>query len=130
MMCVVLIPVTALEFMPYPAAKISNEEWQAFYERARSSLGHTQRTYTEQNMVVFLDSFNGHHYAFTLPGHAAHPSWIARRIVNHDGKLDIQQVGYYVVDETAFIELFRSYLELNDQIREKFEKRHEVETDG
>lgn len=121
--------VSALEFMPYAAAKVSKEQWQTFYDRARSNLGHTQRTYTEQHMVIFLDSFNGHHYAFTLPGHDAHPSWIVRRIVNHDGILDIQQVGYYVDNEEAFIELFRTYLELNDEIKEKFRERLDNEED-
>ena len=120
--------VSALEFMPYPTARINNEQWQEFYDRARSSLGHSQRTYTEQHMVIFIDSFNGHHYAFTLPGHDAHPSWIVRRIVNHDGILDIQQAGYYVNDEEAFIELFRTYLELNEQMKAKFRERNDSDS--
>ena len=108
---------SALEFMPYPVAKISHEQWQSFYEKARSSLGHSQRIYSERYIVIFIDSFNGHHYAFTLPGHAAHPSWIVRRIVNHDGEITVQQVGYFVEDEAEFVELFKAYLELNEQIR-------------
>lgn len=68
-------------------------------------------------MVVFIDKFNGHHYAFTLPGHTAHPSWIVRRIINQEGELQIQQVGYYVNDEAPFVELFDAYLKLNDKIK-------------
>jgi hypothetical protein len=114
----------ALEFMPYPVAKITHEQWQSFYEKARTSLGHSQRTYNDRNIVVFIDSFNGHHYAFTLPGHAAHPSWIVRRIVNHEGELHIQQVGYYVEDEAEFVELFKAYLELNEQIKPNLQDRN------
>jgi hypothetical protein len=75
-------------------------------------------------MVVFVDNFNGHHYAFTLPGHAAHPSWIVRRIINVDGEIQVQQVGYYVNEEASFAELFDSYLKLNEQIKPKLQDRN------
>ena len=116
--------VQALEFMPYPVANITYEQWQTFYEKARNNLTHSQRTYKDQFMVVFTDTFNGHHYAFTLPGHAAHPSWIVRRLVNTDGEIHIQQVGYYVEDEAAFIELFKLYLELNKKIKPQLQDRN------
>ncbi len=103
--------------MPYPIANITQEEWQTFYSKARENLSHSQRTYRHQKMVVFIDKFNGHHYAFTLPGHTAHPSWIVRRIINQEGELQIQQVGYYVNDEAPFVELFDAYLKLNDKIK-------------
>lgn len=115
--------VYALEFMPYPVARITNEEWQAFYNKARDNLSHTQRAYRNRYMVVFIDTFNGHHYAFTLPGHAAHPSWIVRRIVNQEGELQIQQVGYYVNEEAPFVELFDAYLKLNEQIKPQLQER-------
>ena len=110
-----------LEFMPYPIANITLDEWQTFYSKARESLSHSQRTYRDQKMVIFTDKINGHHYAFTLPGHNAHPSWIVRRIINHEGELQIQQVGYYVNDEAPFVELFDAYLKLNDKIKPKLQ---------
>jgi hypothetical protein len=116
--------VGALDFMPYPTAKITYDQWQTFHRKTRDSLGHTQRTYRERNMVVFVDNFNGHHYAFTLPGHAAHPSWIVRRIINVDGEIQVQQVGYYVNEEASFAELFDSYLKLNEQIKPKLQDRN------
>ena len=113
-----------LEFMPYPVAKVTEDQWQEFYNKARDNLAHTQRTYRDRHMVVFLDKFNGHHYAFTLPGHAAHPSWIVRRIVNRDGEMQIQQVGYYVNEEAPFVALFDSYLKLNEQMKPQLQDRN------
>jgi len=116
----------ALEFMPYPAAQISQEQFEVFFNKARERLSHSQRTYRHQHMVIFKDDFNGHHYAFTLPGHAAHPSWIVRRIVNHEGELQIQQVGYYVNEEAAFVELFDAYLKLNETIKPQLQEQHRL----
>jgi hypothetical protein len=113
----------ALEFMPYPVAKISQEQFDTFYKKARERLIHSQRTYRQQHMVVFTDNFNGHHYAFTLPGHAAHPSWIVRRIVNHEGELQVQQVGYYVNKESAFVQLFDAYLKLNEKLKPQLQNQ-------
>ncbi|MGY8814051.1 MAG: hypothetical protein ACKVHQ_04955 [Gammaproteobacteria bacterium] len=115
---------SALEFMPYPVAKISLEQWESFYIEAKTKLGHSQRTYNDQHIVVLVDTFNGHHYAFTLPGHAAHPSWIVRRIVNRDGEIDIQQVGYYVNNESSFTQLFQTYLELNENMKSSLQNRN------
>ena len=113
----------ALEFMPYPVAKITLEQWESFYTKAKTKLGHSQRTYNEQHVVVLVDAFNGHHYAFTLPGHNAHPSWTVRRIVNIDGEIDIHQVGYYVNDVSSFTEHFKTYLELNKNMKSSLQDR-------
>ncbi|MGK0297905.1 MAG: hypothetical protein ACI9XC_001522 [Gammaproteobacteria bacterium] len=122
--CIVARPSLALEFMPYPLAKITLEQWESFCTEAKTKLGHSQRTYNDQHIVVLVDTFNAHHYAFTLPGHTAHPSWIVRRIVNIDGEIDIQQVGYYVNDESSFTELFKIYLDLNNNMKSSLQDRN------
>ena len=48
-------------------------------------------------------------WAFTEPGHPAHPAWVAKRVIRVDQAVGIQQVGYFAGDEVAFGRLFRSY---------------------
>ena len=59
-------------------------------------------------------------FAFTLPGHSAHPAWITRQLIESGGTLDMTQIGYYAGNEEPFAELFRQYQQLNSRILDKF----------
>lgn len=108
----------AQEFKPYPQARISAEQWQSYFDLVRKSHGKSERSFPDQRLVVFEDPAQYSSYAFTQPGHPAHPAWITRKVVEQDGSSAIDQIGYFAGDEVPFAELFRAYKSLNTQIRE------------
>ena len=59
-------------------------------------------------------------FAFTTEGHPAHPSWITRQVVESEGTIDMQQIGYFAGEEEAFSVLFGQYAQLTEQTRRQF----------
>jgi hypothetical protein len=73
--------------------------------------GDTLRVFPEEYLEVLHSQDLVMHFAFTLPGHPAHPAWITRRATG--GVVD--QVGYFAGDEARFADLFRAYLDLTER---------------
>lgn len=114
----------AQEFKPYPQPKISHAQWGAYYDEVREAHGQTERRAEEQRLVTFTDHKRGMSFAFTLPGHPAHPAWITRRLVEHqDGGVYMDQIGYFAGAEEPFAELFDQYRRLNEKMEARFKKR-------
>ena len=111
----------AAEFKPYQEAKISLNEFQEYRAIIVEEFGETAKLFPEQNLVIYFDNSMGN-YAFTVEGHAAHPSWIARRVVQDDGSFSIEQIGYFAGEEKHFAYLYQQYLDLNEQIKKNIGK--------
>ena len=79
--------------------------------------------FRDQRLVVFHDNIGAVAYAFTQPGHAAHPAWIARKPVQTGEDIVIEQIGYFAGSEAPFAALFRQYQALNENIREELKQR-------
>lgn len=106
----------AQEFKPYPSAKITEAQWQQYFAEVQAKHGQSAEV-TGQNLVVFTDSATATSYAFTQPGHPAHPAWITRMVLKERTGINIRQIGYFAGKEPPFATLFRAYLELNEKIK-------------
>lgn len=116
----------AAEYQPYPEAKISQEQWQDYYDIVESEIGATRDELAEAKLVLFHDEGNSLFYAFTLPDHPAYPAWITRKLVERNGEISIEQVGYFAGDEKPFAALFDDYLALVDEIQSELESRSDT----
>jgi hypothetical protein len=103
------------QFKPHPTARISQQQWQEYFDDVNAAAGASRREVPEQRLVTFSTK-EKLQIAFTRPGHPAHPAWITRRVVGEEGKLNLEQIGYFAGDEAAFAQLFRQYQDLNKQM--------------
>lgn len=109
--------VMAVEFRPFAEAPVTAEQWQDYYDEVKQSFGATERRFPDLKLVTYDDVAVGAAYAFTQPGHPAHPAWISRRVVVKDGWYAIEQIGYFAGAEGPFAALFAEYRALTDEIR-------------
>jgi hypothetical protein len=107
------------EYKPYPLAKISRQEWQTYFDEVRAKQMVTERRFPDENLVTYYSVATGMNWAFTTPGHLAHPAWIARHVVVRDGQTLVDQIGYFAGDEAPFSALFQSYQKLTDRTTAK-----------
>lgn len=77
--------------------------------------GASQREFPAEHLAVYEDRDAGLFWAFTTPGHAAHPAWVTRRVVEQAGEVSTSQIGYFAGDEPAFAKLFNAYLALTEK---------------
>jgi hypothetical protein len=110
-------PVYAANYKPYPDAQITTEQWQEYYDTVVAEFGDTRDEIPEARLVLFADEATSTFYAFTLAEHPAHPAWITRKLVEQDGAISMQQIGYFAGEEQAFADLFDDYLALFDQVQ-------------
>jgi hypothetical protein len=113
----------ALEFKPYPVARITPVQWARYYDEVQLVFGGTMQELPEHRLVVFSDKDNGVSYAFTLSTHPAHPAWIARRIIGDEQKMHLEQVGYFAGEEPPFAVLFQQYQATNQRIIAELERQ-------
>ena len=52
---------------------------------------------------------------------------VTRRVVEQDGELAMEQLGYFAGDEAPFADLFDAYSDITDEMREQFESQQEAE---
>ena len=112
------VPAIGQDFKPYATPKITQAQWQRYFDEVKGKHANSAREVPAQHLVLFEDAKSRTSYAFTQPGHPAHPAWVARRVVQSSTAINIDQVGYFAGDEPAFEGLFRAYLDLNDRIRQ------------
>ena len=111
--------VAAQEYKPFPHARITPEQWQQYFTEVSSKHAGSRREFPAEHLVIFEDRATYTAYAFTQPGHAAHPAWVTRHVV--DGKVgaNVRQIGYFAGEEEPFTKLFNAYLQLNAQMFER-----------
>ena len=117
----------AATYNPYEDSKITPEQWQNYYDIVQAEFGETKEEVTGAMLVFFEDASSSTNYAFTLPEHPAHPAWITRKLVERDGDVSMEQIGYFAGEEEPFSELFQDYAELAYQIKSELEKSEETE---
>lgn len=118
-------PVFAASYKPYPDAQITTEQWQEYFNAVVAEFGDSRDEIPEARLVLFTDESTSTFYAFTLEDHPAHPAWITRKLVEQDGAINMQQIGYFAGDEQAFADLFDDYLALFNQVRSDIATRDE-----
>ena len=116
------IVVHAAEYMPYPEAKITEEQWQSYADEVSREFHASERMYPDQHLKTYSDDVSRMSFAFTLPGHPAHPAWITRQVVEENGSIDLRQIGYFAGEEEPFAELFSQYQELTQRTRQQFRR--------
>jgi hypothetical protein len=116
---ILFIPILAMsvEYMPYETADVSHEQWESYRQNVIAKYGASAQYFPEQSLVVYFNDEEATNYAFTTDGHAAHPAWITRQVVENNGQISIQQIGYFAGKEEPFAALFQQYLELNERIK-------------
>jgi hypothetical protein len=113
----------AQEFKPYPRARITAEQWQAYFDEVSTKYASSRREFPGEHLVVFEAADSYATYAFTQPGHPAHPAWVTRQPVQDNVGVQIRQIGYFAGEEAPFAQMFRQYQELNARIREDFKNK-------
>ena len=117
---VLSLEALATEFKPYPEAHITVQEWEAYFEEVSKAFPSSVQDHPQQYLIVFSNDKERMSYAFTKPGHPAHPAWITRQVVEAGGTIDMVQIGYFAGEEEPFSVLFQQYQQLNNQIRANF----------
>ena len=113
----------AQEFKPHPTAGITQAQWQKYYSEVKEKHGATAQDFIEQKLLVFTDKATGTSYAFTQPGHAAHPAWVARKPEQRGDGIFIAQIGYFAGSEAPFAILFKQYAALNEKMSEDIKSK-------
>lgn len=99
------------QYMPYPLASISAQQWKDFHDLVERTYQSSRREFPGEHLEVFHSSDKVLHFSFTTAGHPAHPAWITRQVEGDS----VDQIGYFAGAEEPFAELFRSYLALTDR---------------
>ena len=115
----------AQDFQPYPAPKVTPEQWSSYAEIVRQSHGASAQYVREENVVVFSDLRTRTFWVFTTKDHPAHPAWITRQMVEENGQVNVRQIGFFAGSESQFAKLFRSYQERNAQLMEDVQRRNQ-----
>ena len=119
----VVFAVHAQEFKPYPRARITVGQWQGYFDDVSTKYASSRREFPSEHLVVFEAAESLTTYAFTQPGHPAHPAWVTRQPVQDNAGVQIRQIGYFAGDEAPFAQMFRQYQQLNAQIRDDFKNK-------
>ena len=112
----------AIEYQPYPTANISVQQWNEYYAQVKQQFAATERVHEQQRLVTYSDESTNMSFAFTMPGHAAHPAWITRHVRESNGSVDLSQIGYFAGEEEPFSVLFQQYEQMNERIRAQFRR--------
>jgi len=111
----------AAAYQPYTDAKISEAQWQEYFDIVQKEFAGTEQELSDVHLLLFHDATTLTFYAFTQPENPAHPAWITRRVVEQNGSVAVEQVGYFAGDEAAFADLFDAYADITDDLRNEFE---------
>lgn len=116
----------AATWQPYPDAKITIEQWQKYLDTVVSEFGDTRDEVAEAKLILFTDEVTATFYAFTADDHPAHPAWITRKLVEQEGAISIQQIGFFAGEEQAFADLFDDYIALSDKMQQEMATQEEL----
>ena len=113
-----LLTAHAQQFRPHEQAHITVAQWQAYFEEVRSKHGATEQQFEKEHLVLYNDKASLMSWAFTTPGHPAHPAWVTRQPVTDGNIVKIRQIGFYAGNEAEFRKLFATYLVLTSKMQE------------
>lgn len=113
----------AQAFQPYERSRITQAQWQVYFDEVQQRLGSSALESQERRLIVFADELTSTTYAFTKPGNPAHPAWVTSRVFRQQGKVNVAQIGYFAGDQAAFESLFRYYASVNDKLKREADKR-------
>lgn len=74
LLAVVASTLAAQDFKPYPRAEITTAQWQSYFDKVKSIHAATAKNFPSEHLSVLFDSSTATSYAFTQPGHPAHPA--------------------------------------------------------
>jgi hypothetical protein len=112
----------AQEFKPYPQAKVTPEQWQAYFDDVSTRHASTRQDAPNAPFVGFSNAATQTMYSFTKPGHPAHPAWITRQVVQQGTSIQVQQIGFFAGEEAPFAQLYQQFQKLNDRMREDIKR--------
>lgn len=112
----------AADYMPYEDANITVEQWQSYFDAVRLELADTMQEAPEVNLVLFHDETTSTYYAFTTAASPAHPAWVTRRVIEQDGEIAVEQIGYFAGDEASFADLFDAFSDLSAEMQKEFQR--------
>jgi hypothetical protein len=112
--------VIGQELEPFKTNHISVAQWQTYYYEVENLHRDSAREARLQHLIIFKDPETATSWTFTQLGHPAHPSWIARRVIEDGGNTSIRQVGYFAGEDGPFVAFFQEQLELNKTIGQDF----------
>ena len=115
----------AQEYQPYPAPRITPEQWQHYLEIVQANHGESLEIYKDKHLVGFSDQATRTFYIFTTKDHPAHPAWITRQVVEENGQVNVRQIGFFAGAEEPFAKLFNEYLQRNEQLLKSVERRNQ-----
>jgi hypothetical protein len=110
------IAASAQAFKPYPDAKVTVAQWQAYLHLVREKVGSSERSFPAQHLETFSNEATRTVYTFTELGHPAHPAWITRRVVEDKKGVSMEQTRFFAGDEPAFAKMFAEYQQMNERI--------------
>jgi len=120
----ILAPAFAQEYQPYPAPRITAQQWATYAEQVRQIHGDTVELLVGQNLVAFSDPRTRTFYIFTTKDHPAHPAWITRQLFEEGGEVRVRQIGFFAGSEPEFAKLFADYQKRNTQLMEDVQRRN------
>jgi hypothetical protein len=118
-------PVPAQEFQPYPAPRITAQQWAEYADQVRRTYADSAEILKGQNVVAFSDQRTRTFYIFTTKDHPAHPAWITRQLYEEGGEVRVRQIGYFAGSEPEFAKLFADYQKRNAQLMEDVQRRNQ-----
>ncbi|MGH8249769.1 MAG: hypothetical protein ACREVI_03565 [Steroidobacteraceae bacterium] len=121
---VLAMAAQAQELEPYPAPKITVEQWTTYADEVRQRHQASAQIYRDKQLVAFSDQRTRTFWVFTLKDHPAHPAWLTRQMFEEGGQVRVRQIGYFAGSEAEFARLFAEYQERNEQLREDVEERN------
>lgn len=122
-----LMAATALaqEYQPYPAPRITLEQWAKYGEEVRLNHGDTLEVFKDRKLFAFTDRRTRTFWVFTLKDHPAHPAFITRQMYEEEGVVRIRQIGYFAGSEEEFAKLFVEYQKRNEELKEDVQRRNQ-----
>lgn len=118
-------PALAQEYQPYPAPRITPEQWAKYAETVRQYHAATLELFKNKKLVAFSDERTRTFWAFTVKDHPAHPAWITRQIYEEGGQVRVRQIGYFAGSEEEFAKLFNEFQKRNEELVEDVGRRNQ-----
>jgi hypothetical protein len=114
--CVALVlfvqAANAQAFKPYATSKVTQAQWNEYYEQVKARHGATLRDSEPDKLQLFFNVETQVVYTFTKPGHPAHPAWVSRLLVAAGDKYALSLNGFYAGSEAEYRKLYAN-IELN-----------------
>lgn len=112
---------SAQEFKPYPEARVTASQWQAYLDEVKSRHAAAAEHHPDQQLVIYHDREARTSYTFTLPGHAAHPAWVTRRLQHSLEGMAVRHVGFYAGELEPFGQWFDALVRLSESARRQLQ---------